>query len=149
MSETGMKVNNFFYSAILCGLHMASYTQAPIISSIVWGKVVVKNPDGKECVYKDCILTPKGSQKWDWNKTGTEHVPGIQIDDIKDFIDEVDIIILSKGMDNQLQTKTDTYSYVKEKKKKLHILNTRLAVEKYNELVAQGVKVGALIHSTC
>lgn len=137
------------YAALLLTGVITMEAKAPTIATLSWGTVTVKNPDGLVRKYKDCKLYPAGSQAWDWRKTGTEHVPGIQISDLADFIDDVDIVILSKGMDSVLQTKEDTIDFLKSKGKEYHLLPTKEAMTLYNELVAQGKKVGALIHSTC
>ena len=121
---------------------------APYVNNIVWGEVTVTEVDGAIKKYKDAKLSPTGSQEWNWKSTGTQHVPGIQVADLKDIID-ADVIILSRGMDLILQTKPETEAYLKSLNKEYYILETREAVKKYNELIDAGKKVAALIHSTC
>ena len=68
---------------------------------------------------------------------------------MEDFIDEVDEVILSNGMDGVLKVKPETLDYLKNKEKIAHCAKTEEAVALYNELSRQGKKVGILIHSTC
>ena len=124
------------------------HKNVPRITKAVWGTITVAISDGiKE--YKDCRLWPQGTQAWDWNKTGMHHKPGIQIADVQDLVDKADIFVLSRGMHLVLQVPQETIDYLKSKNKQVHVLETKQAVEKYNELVAQGKRVAALIHSTC
>lgn len=135
-------------NAALQAMHVSS----PVIKTIEWGKVIVTQdtPRGQfGAVYKDCKLYPGESHEWNWLTTGTLHDPGIQPADLEDFIDKVEIVILSKGMENKLQTKPETIELLEQKKKEYHILETSKAVELYNKLVEEGKLVGALIHSTC
>ena len=124
---------------------MDNQQSSPKISSLSWGQV--KTEDGQ--TYKDVKLYPGGSREWDWNETGTEHVPGIQPADVKELIENgAEVIILSKGINERLQTMDQTVSKLKENNIEYHILQSEKAVEKYNQLCGQK-KVGALIHSTC
>jgi hypothetical protein len=131
--------------------------QPPTIQHFEWGSITV-NYLGKNTVYnsttkghsKDCKLFPGGSSPWDWTKTNLHHSPGIAPADLEDFIDDVDVVILSQGVDGVLKTRPETFVYLKEKKKEVYHLLSPDAVKLYNELVAQGKKrIGALIHSTC
>lgn len=117
---------------------------APIVTDFKWGRIEVGPKN-----YKDCRLWPDHSESWDWKKTNTQHVPGIQIADLQDFIDKIDIIVLSEGVDGVLKIKPDTIEYIKKANKKLIIARTPKAIKKYNKLAAAGEKVGALLHSTC
>ncbi len=123
-------------------------SQSPRIVSIKWGEIQVSD-NNKICTYRDAKLSPEKSRAWDWNKTGTRHVPGIQIADIQEFIDEVDVVVLTRGMDLVLQVPQETIDYVKSKGKECHVGQTEDMVRKYNELVKKGKKVGGVFHSTC
>lgn len=124
---------------------MKNKTKSPKITSFSWGHLVIE--DGNE--YKDAKLYPGGSAAWDWNETGTRHVPGIQPADVQTLLDHgCEIIILSKGVNERLQTKDETRQMLEDRKLKYRILQTEEAISQYNEL-AETKKVGALIHSTC
>jgi hypothetical protein len=125
-----------------------SLYSAPTITSISWGKIVVCG-QGKELVYKDAKLWPSTSKVWNWKETSTEHVPGIQKADISEFINEVDIVILTRGMDLVLQVPQETISYVKALKKQCFVGQTKEMVKLYNDLIKQGKRVGGVFHSTC
>ena len=123
---------------------MDAQTISPEITELKWG--TVKTADHS---YKDAKLYPGGSRAWDWNETGTQHVPGIQPADVEELIDNgAEIIILSKGINERLQTKQETKNYLDDQGCEYFILQTEKAVEKYNE-ICQSKPVGALIHSTC
>lgn len=121
---------------------------APRITSIKWGVIQVEE-NKKIYTYKDCMLWPTKHQNWDWSKTGTKHDPGIQIADLKEFIDSVDVVVLSQGMDLVLKVQPSIVEHIKKLKKEVHVAQSEKAVEIYNRLVDEGKRVGALIHSTC
>jgi len=64
-----------------------------------------------------------------------------------------EIIVLSKGMKNQLKTPETTEEFLKEKKMILnehYFIETTLdAYKLYNKFANDKKRVGALIHSTC
>ncbi|MDZ7693221.1 MAG: Mth938-like domain-containing protein [Balneolaceae bacterium] len=118
---------------------------SPEISSLKWGTVEVNG--SKQ--YKDAKLFPGGSRKWDWNETGTSHVPGIQPADMQELLDyNAEVVVLSKGINQRLQVKKETEDMLDNEQVEYYILQTEKAVEKYNELRKKR-PAGALIHSTC
>lgn len=118
------------------------------ITHFSWGRIIV-NCAGKEHEFKDCKISPKGVQNWDWNEFKTRHVPGIQVQDIESIVNDCDIIILSRGVDLVLQTTPEAVAYLTSIKKEFYMLQSAAAAQKYNELTNQGKKVGILLHSTC
>lgn len=124
---------------------MANKKDSPKIHSISWGKVVTENKNS----YKDAKLFPGGSRQWDWNETGTQHVPGIQPADVKELLEHgAKDIVLSQGFHDRLQVCEETEELLNDKNVDYYILNTEEAVSKYNNL-ADTSAAGALIHSTC
>lgn len=124
---------------------MKKKTESPEITSFSWGQLEVA--DGN--TYKDAKLYPGGSEKWDWNETGTRHVPGIQPADLEPLLkNNCEIIILSKGVHERLQTCPETIDLLENRDLEFQILQTEKAIDTYNKL-AQTRRVGALIHSTC
>lgn len=124
---------------------MKKETISPFITSFSWGHLEV---DGDKR-YKDAKLFPGGSEQWDWNETGTHHVPGIQPADLETLLQhDCEIIILSKGVNERLQTSPQTINLLESRDIDYQILQTEEAIETYNQL-AQRHRVGALIHSTC
>lgn len=120
--------------------------QSPRIIHISWGSLQVEDY-GKP--FKDAKLYPGGAREWDWNETGTRHIPGIQPADVQELLDQGSrVIILSKGMNERLQVEDRTLQYLAKQDIGVHVLQTEAAVELYNELRESGA-VGALIHSTC
>lgn len=113
---------------------------------IEWGKLEVERIG----VLKDAKLWPGGGREWDWRETGTQHSPGIQPIDVEELVEAgATTVILSRGMDLVLKVKPETVEGLREAGITVHVLETREAVEMYNALAADGVAVGALIHSTC
>lgn len=124
---------------------MKNKTKSPRITSFSWGHL--ETSDGN--TYKDAKLYPGGSCEWDWNETGTSHVPGIQPADLQTLLDnDCKIIILTKGVNERLQTSKETIDFLEQKNLNYQILQTEKAITRYNEL-AENKRVGALIHSTC
>jgi hypothetical protein len=100
-------------------------------------------------VVKDYKLYPGGGRAWDWTETGTQHVPGIQPADVEELLAHgATVIVLSRGMDQQLQVDPRTLRYLEERSVEVHVVETREAVKIYNDL-ADTVQVAGLFHSTC
>lgn len=124
---------------------MESKYISPKINSISWGKIITEN----EAKYKDAKLFPGGSRAWDWNETGTHHVPGIQPADVEELLEHgAEVIVLSKGFHERLQVCEETTQMLENKGIEFYILQTEKAKDKYNELTDDHA-VGALFHSTC
>ena len=119
------------------------------ITSISWGEIAINSTSMPKA--KDCKLYPGGGVKeWDWNETGTRHRPGIQKGDAEELVRAGAVeIVLSKGMDLKLGVPDETVQWLEDQGVKVHVAGTRQAVEIYNRLVEEGVKVGGLFHSTC
>ena len=119
--------------------------RSPKILSIAWGRLEVEGLG----VHKDVKLHPGGGRAWDWRETGTRHVPGIQPADVLELLEHgATAIVLSRGMDLQLQVDPATLKLLDERAVAVHVAETREAVRLYNELAEAG-PVGGLFHSTC
>ena len=120
--------------------------KSPLINHISWGRMEVDGVD----VGKDFKLWPGGGRQWDWQETGTHHVPGIQPSDIEELLNNgSQTVVLSRGMWLALQTSKETLDFLNEKNVPVHIAETRAASEIYNDLASGGEAVGGLFHSTC
>lgn len=118
---------------------------SPRITHISWGRLEV---DGFPA-FKDAKLYPGGARAWDWSETGTHHQPGIQIADIEELLEHgATVVILSKGMHEDLHTPTETLRGLERRNIRVHVLETMEAVKMYNQL-REKESVGGLIHSTC
>lgn len=116
-----------------------------------WGKTYVRI-NNKIDRFKDCKVWPGHSKNWDWSQTNTHHVPGVQVADFQEFLDDIDILILTEGYDGVLKIKPETIAYLNiwaVTGKEYYIQRTPRAVALYNQLSAQGKRVGILLHSTC
>jgi hypothetical protein len=126
---------------------MSPTPQSPHIDHVSWGRLEVD--DGARS-FKDAKLYPGGARAWDWNETGTSHVPGIQPADVEELLDHgARVVVLAKGMNERLQVKPETLQMLEEKGIDVHVLQTEAAVDRYNALQEQNEPVGGLFHSTC
>ncbi|PWG61608.1 MTH938/NDUFAF3 family protein [Spiribacter halobius] len=99
---------------------------------------------------KDFKLWPGGGRAWDWNETGTRHVPGIQPADVRELLEHgATTVVLSRGMWKALRTMRETRVLLDARGVTVHIAETNEAARIYNELVERGDAVGGLFHSTC
>jgi hypothetical protein len=119
-----------------------------LIIDIAWGRIQIEGAGGV-VIGKDFKLYPGGARAWDWSETGTRHSPGIQPTDVEELLAHgASAVVLSLGMDRQLQVDPATVEFLQERSIDVRIAETREAVKIYNELAAT-VQVGGLFHSTC
>jgi hypothetical protein len=98
---------------------------------------------------KDFKLYPGGGREWDWAETGTRHSPGIQPAEVAELLAHgATTIVLSQGIDKQLQVDPATLEYLAKRFITVHVAQTGEAVQIYNELAGVSA-VGGLFHSTC
>ena len=113
----------------------------PVVTHFEWGRVEVTNDDATKHIYRDCILTPDSSKEW----YAAYH--GIQVADVEPFINQVDVVVLSQGVDGWLEILPETIAYLQHMKMEYIIAYTPAAIQAYKDLVATGKKVGALLCS--
>jgi hypothetical protein len=124
---------------------MEQEKSSPRILEISWGHMQIEGLGAG----KDFKLYPGGGREWDWAETGTRHSPGIQPADVAELLDHgATTIVLSQGIDKQLQIDPATLEYLAERFITVHVAQTGEAVQIYNEL-AGATAVGGLFHSTC
>ena len=100
-------------------------------------------------VGKDFKLYPGGGRDWDWSETGIRHSPGIQPADVEELLQHgATTVVLSRGMDLQLQVDQRTLDFLAERGVTVHVAETGEAVQIYNKL-AGDTGMGGLFHSTC
>ena len=120
---------------------------SPRITHISWGCLEI---EGRDQPFKDAKLYPGGARKWDWNETGTSHSPGIQPADVEELLEHgAKVVVLSRGMNQRLQVKSETLQMLDDKGIEAYVLPTEAAAERYNDLQAAQRPVGGLFHSTC
>jgi len=118
---------------------------SPAIEQVSWGRIVVAGLGA----FKDAKVYPGGAREWDWRETGTHHVPGIQPADIAELLEQgAEAIVLSRGMWLALRVCKSTLEVLAERQIPVHVLETGLAVAKFNELRGR-LAVAGLFHSTC
>lgn len=80
---------------------------------------------------------------------GTSRLNGIQPADAEELLAHgASTVVLSQGIDKQLQVDPATMEYLEQRSITVHVAETRQAVEIYNKL-AEHAPVGGLFHSTC
>ncbi len=111
------------------------------VIKLEWGSVWTS--DNK--LWKDAVVRYDGSREWDWTLDGTQHQTGITAKALKN-IEDCDVIILTKGMHNKLNISS---AITIKKDRRILILPSTEAVNYYNNELANGRRVGMLLHSTC
>ena len=107
---------------------MKQKKRPPRIIQISWGRMEVEGLG----VGKDFKLYPGGGRAWDWAETGTRHSPGIQPADVEELVAHgATTVVLSLGMNKQLQVHPDTRRYLEERSIMVHAVETRDAVKIY------------------
>jgi len=118
---------------------------SPRILHLSWGHMKIEGGGS----FKDAKLYPGGAREWNWNETGTEHSPGIQPADVQELLDHgARVVVLTKGISEQLQVKSETLQMLEDRGVEYHHLQTEKAVRLYNEMRDRQA-VGGLFHSTC
>src|SRR5574341_434943 len=124
---------------------MSDEAPSPLITHFSWGRLEIEG--GRR--FKDAKLFPGGSREWDWNETGTNHVPGIQTADVEELLAHgAKVVVLSKGIYERLQICSETLEMLKQRGIDFHMLQTEQAVELYN-ILRKKEPVAGLFHSTC
>ena len=119
--------------------------RSPRIMQVSWGRIEVEG--GRR--FKEAKLFPGGSREWDWQETGTDHLPGIQPADVEEVLEHgAKTVVLSKGNYERLQVCPATFDLLKQRGISFHVLQTEKAVDLYNKL-REDESIGALLHSTC
>ena len=125
---------------------MTSVKTSPRITKLSWGRIDV---EGVHHSFKDAKRFPGGALEWDWNETGTRHVPGIQPADVAELLEHgAKTVVLSKGIYERLAVCSKTLEMLKKKNIEVHVCQTEKAVQLYNEL-SKTELVGGLFHTTC
>ncbi len=118
---------------------------SPLVRELHWGRVDTDAGD-----FRDAKLWPGGGRSWDWNETGTAHVPGIQAADVDEVLDHGAVrVLLSQGQHGRLQVTDEALAAIADRGAQAEVLATGDAVARYNQLADAGEPVGALLHSTC
>jgi hypothetical protein len=120
--------------------------QSPRVRDHSWGHLAVERVGD----LGDAKLWPGGGREWNWAETGTHHEPGIQPDDVQELLDhDPEVVVLTRGRELRLQVMDATLELLESRGVRLVRDETSAAIDAYNDLVDQGVRVAALVHSTC
>ena len=124
---------------------MKQQKPSPRIVRISWGRMEIEGLGAG----KDFKLYPGGGRAWGWAETGTRHSPGIQPADVEELVaNGATTVVLSQGLNKQLQVHPDTCHYLAERSITVRVAETREAVKIYNDLTERTLVAG-LFHSTC
>ncbi len=105
---------------------MNSKKSSPQILSIKWGRMDVETLG----IGKDYKLWPGGGRAWDWQETGTQHSPGIQVTDVEELVEHGSrIIILSRGRYRRLKTQKETLAFLQKKGVEVIVKETKKGVK--------------------
>jgi hypothetical protein len=119
---------------------------SPPVTDDGWGFVEVEGVGRM----RDAKLWPGGGRAWDWNETGTHHRPGIQPADLAELLDhDPDVVILSRGRELRLEATAAALALLDARGIEVSQLESGVAIETYNRLAAEGLRVVALLHTTC
>jgi len=119
--------------------------RSPRILALAWVEIEVEGAG----TFRDAKLFPGGAREWDWEETGTEHLPGIQPADVRELLDHgATTIVLSQGMLKRLRICPETLAFLKHQGIDVHVLPTQDAVDLYNDL-RKTEQVAGLFHTTC
>ena len=100
---------------------MTQQKRPPRITRISWGRMEVEGLGAG----KDFKLYPGGGRAWNWAETGTRHSPGIQPADVEGLVARgATTVVLSQGMNKQLQIHPDTCRYLQERSITVHVAET-------------------------
>jgi hypothetical protein len=120
--------------------------KSPRITHLAWGEMEAEGLDPS----RDMKLWPNGGRAWDWREAGTHHVPGIQVADVRELLENgARTVVLTRGMELVLQTCPETLEYLGAQGVRYYVVETNEAAQIYNELAEKGEAVGGLFHSTC
>ena len=128
------------------GLLIVDSRDSPLIVAHEWGGLDIEGL-GR---LRDAKLWPGGGREWDWDETGTRHVPGIQPADVDELLThEPEVVVLSRGRELRLQAMPETMALLHDQSIEVVHDETSLAIDAYNRLASEGRLVAALLHSTC
>ena len=119
----------------------------PIINESRFGSIVVENIKYSHDIFIDLNgHIKKRKKKLSKKKYGTSHI--ISLEEIE-YIHEdgTDLIILGSGQYSRARLSQEAENFLKEKKCKVTLLSTEMAIEKWNETMPS--KTIGLFHVTC
>jgi len=116
------------------------------VDSISFGSIVI---EGKK-YRRDVLLLPDGSVKqrkggfWIF---GSHNIKREELEELSGAGAEV--CVIGTGTNSQAKLSKEAKSFAEQAKLELHILPSRQAAPKFNQLLETGKKAAALIHITC
>jgi hypothetical protein len=112
------------------------------IDSYEFGRIVVD----AVAYNNDCLILGSGVRPNWWRKQG--HT--LSIEDVQPIIEaKPQVLIIGTGASGMMKVPAETLKFLTEHKIKVETLSTSRAIERFNELSAQGTNVAAALHLTC
>lgn len=119
---------------------------SPRIKTVGWGHMEIETLGSG----KDFKLWPGGGRSWDWQETGTEHSPGIQVADVEELVSHSpEVVVLTRGVFSRLKVPEETVTFLEKQNIETIVTDTKRGVQIYNDHVERDIPVGGLFHSTC
>lgn len=114
----------------------------PLIDAYKFGRLVV----GGRAYERDVIITPSGVVPNWWRLEGHR----LQLEDVEKYLGlDVDAVVVGTGYHGFMRVDSEVVESFRRMGREVYVLETGRAVEKYNELVARGRRVLAMLHLTC
>src|SRR5512139_3061431 len=108
---------------------MHQVPQSPRIIEHRWGSLLVEVESGQR-QFKDAKLFPGGCRDWNWEETGTEHSPGVQLADVEELIEHgANVVVLSRGVLGRLQVPDETLQQLKGRGLTVHVALTAESIQ--------------------
>lgn len=142
-------IDNNFVKHVFAGSPISYFKQNTSVDKYITEVTIAGTTYSDSVDRLDCRIVNGVYSKWDWNVYKMRHNPGVTRKEVESFIDEVDIVILSRGVTNVLNIPQETIDFIKSKNKKYYTGLTHDVINTYNEQVGLGKKVGVLLHFTC
>lgn len=125
------------------------------LTSFGWGNIAYTTGEGKRASAQDLVCWPSYQQSGFWGGFGPGKTSSgndghtVVPDDVRGMIGEVDHCVFGLGQQGVLKVQPETVRLLESNQVAVYQELTPDAAAVYNELVADGKRVGGLFHSNC
>ncbi len=117
------------------------------IDKVEWGKIVVDNREYRQVLIIGDEVFERDSEKLHQLFKTTHRIGDWE--EKKLFSNQPEVIVIGTGFDGVLEVREEIKVKSAELGIELKILKTPQVIDEYNQLVKEGKRVNALIHTTC
>lgn len=117
------------------------------IDAVEWGKIVVKGREYKQILAVGEKVFERDSEKLHQLFGTTHQIGDWETEEL--LKGKPEVIVIGNGWDGILEVSEELRTKSEELEIEIKILRTPKAVEEFNQLVEEGKRVNALIHTTC